>query len=81
MTFREYLDKNGPSIEELAAMRRETRLHELTNAYSEYLAWLDKPMPGPRQLGFIEGHEIAVDVMAYAHMAQDARQYEQSSKT
>ncbi len=80
MTFEEFLEKRGVGIKLLAAMPSEDRERTATTAFQDWL----------HGEGFVTSEQLATfaiawqtcqDVMAYAHMAQDARADEEKLRT
>lgn len=74
MTFQEYLEKSGPGIKELAEMPSWNRRGMVQTAYALYLNdQYSRTISTNEMLAVLAGFDVATELMAFMHMAQDAR--------
>ena len=75
MNFTDYLEKRGPSMQELAEMPMSRRCIQAINAFESFVyeEYTVKRIGCPRRKTFRESWELCESVMAFAHMQQDAR--------
>ncbi len=78
MDFRTYLEKHGPNIQELEEMDSTRRTVRAINAFESFI--YENKGSCRRRDAFRAGFELAAEIMAYQHMAQDARAADQAKE-
>lgn len=83
MTFEEYLEKNGPTLEKLAGMKIGQRTDAALDAYQDWLGIrhdIDSDECSAGEYAFLTAFDLATEIMVYMHMVQDARAAEQETR-
>jgi len=74
MTFSEYLETQGPSLDILITIPAKEREVMARLAFHWYLAGQTNQPIEDREQAFVDGWDLATEVMVYQYMAQSARE-------